>query len=103
MANNKLLTATCGIVAAAGLSFGAAAIANASTPAASTAASTGYSNGYGAVSGPGGRGSTDAVVSGTELVTVKFTEPPSISTAMPIEDVATSTQPPITVPVDPEI
>jgi hypothetical protein len=68
---NKVLTATCGIVAAAGLSFGAAAIANASTPAASTAPSTTYSNGYGALTGTGGRGSTDAAVSGTELANVK--------------------------------
>src|SRR3954453_2620655 len=70
--NNKVLTATCGIVAAAGLSIGAAAIANAATPAASTAA-TSYSTAYGALADPGDRGSHDAAVSGTELATVKAT------------------------------
>ena len=70
MANNKLLTATYGIVAAAGLSIGAAAIANASTPAASTAA-TSYSTAYGSQTALSGRGSNDAAVTGTELTNVK--------------------------------
>ena len=70
MANNKLLTATCGIVAAAGLSIGAAAIANAATPPTATAA-TGYSRSYGTQTDLGGSGSHDAEVAGTELAKVK--------------------------------
>ena len=67
---NKLLTATCGIVAAAGLSIGVAAIANASTPAASTAAMS-YSTAPGSPTDVGGRSSQDAAVTGTELANVK--------------------------------
>ncbi|GAA1241958.1 hypothetical protein [Oryzihumus leptocrescens] len=73
MRNTKLITAASGILAAAGLVAGGAALANASTPA-SVPAATGY---YSATNGPQGggpgqgRGSNDTPVTGSELTSVK--------------------------------
>ena len=72
MRNTRLITATSGILAAAGLVAGGAALANASTPTSAPTA-TGYHAGTtGPQGGPGqGRGSNDTPVSGTELANVK--------------------------------
>lgn len=71
MRNTRLITAASGILAAAGLVAGGAALANASTPASAPAA-TGYYSTNAGPQGPGqGRGSNDTPVTGTELTNVK--------------------------------
>ena len=72
MSNTKIITAACGVVAAAGLIATGATLSNAATPAAQTGTGT-YSNafGSGAPSGDRGHGSNDTPVTGTELSKVK--------------------------------
>ena len=71
MSNTKIITAACGVVAAAGLIATGATLSNAATPAAQTGTGT-YSNafGSGAPSGDRGHGSNDTPVTGTELAKV---------------------------------
>ena len=72
MSNTKIITAACGVVAAAGLIATGATLSNAATPAAQTGTGT-YSNafGSGAPSGDRGHGSNDTPVTGTELSNVR--------------------------------
>lgn len=72
MSNTKIITAACGVVAAAGLIATGATLSNAATPAAQTGTGT-YSNtfGSGGPSGDRGHGSNDTPVTGTELSKVK--------------------------------
>jgi len=72
VSNTKIITAACGVVAAAGLIATGATLSNAATPAAQTGTGT-YSNafGSGAPSGDRSHGSNDTPVTGTELSKVK--------------------------------
>lgn len=72
MSNTKIITAACGVVAAAGLIATGATLSNAATPAAQTGTGT-YSNtfGSGGPSGDRGHRSNDTPVTGTELSKVK--------------------------------
>lgn len=72
MSNTKIITAACGVVAAAGLIATGATLSNAATPAAQTGTRT-YSNAFGSggPSGDRGHGSNDTPVTGTELSKVK--------------------------------
>ncbi len=72
MSNTKIITAACGVVAAAGLIATGATLSNAATPAAQTGTGT-YSNAFGSgvPSGDRGHGSNDTPVTGTELSKVK--------------------------------
>lgn len=72
MSNTKIITAACGVVAAAGLIATGATLSNAATPAAQTGTGT-YSNAHGSVAPSGDRdhGSNDTQVTGTELSKVK--------------------------------
>ena len=72
MRNTKLITAASGVLAAAGLVAGGAALANASTPTTAPAATGYYSATNGPQGGPGqGPGSNDTPVAGSELTSVK--------------------------------
>jgi len=66
--NTKIITAASGLVAAAGLTIGAAALSNASAPAASSSAIT-YAEANGATP-DGGPGGNHTPVTGTELANV---------------------------------